>query len=131
TDTASVNTHTALLAAEASSIANAPSSTRPAGDRPAGLNTNTGTAGSLSNTGRLEGQRLAVKAASLNGRGTLLGVDALTLAITGAAANDAGGQWLSGGALGVSAATLDNGGEMQGDTLALRAGQITNLGRCS
>ncbi|WP_238553307.1 hypothetical protein, partial [Dickeya sp. DW 0440] len=85
--------------------------------------------GALRNSGRLEGQRLAVNAASLSGGGTLLGVDALTLAITGAANNGAGGQWLSGGALGVTAATLDNAGEVQGDTLALRAGRVTNLGR--
>ncbi|WP_164513062.1 hypothetical protein, partial [Dickeya lacustris] len=52
-----------------------------------------------------------------------------TLAITGAANNGAGGQWLSGGALGVTAATLDNAGEMQGDTLTLSAVDLTNRGR--
>ncbi|MGM3176279.1 hypothetical protein, partial [Dickeya lacustris] len=85
--------------------------------------------GTLRNSGRLEGQRLTVNAASLSGSGTLLGVDALTLAITGAAVNGTGGQWLSGGALGVTAASLENAGEVQGDTLTLSAVDLTNRGR--
>ncbi|WP_420810515.1 beta strand repeat-containing protein, partial [Dickeya lacustris] len=133
-DTASVNSHAAL------SASHTPSSMGAAGDNATGLNTATAVTllnnntvspapGTLRNSGRLEGQRLAVNAASLSSGGTLLGVDALTLAITGAANNGTGGQWLSGGALGVTAATLDNAGEVQGDTLTLSAVDLTNRGR--
>nr|WP_027711987.1 hypothetical protein [Dickeya chrysanthemi] len=49
------------------------------------------TAGTLSNTGRLEGRRLALTAEALDNGGTLLGVDALTLAIAGTARNPGDG----------------------------------------
>ncbi len=73
------------------------------------------TTGALTNRGRLEGQTLSLTADSLDNGGTLLGVDALTLAIAGTARNQATGQWLSQGAGRLTAAALDNRGQWQGD----------------
>lgn len=42
--------------------------------------------------------------------------------------NDASGTWLSGGALRLNGNQLTNAGQLQGDTLALKAGSLDNRG---
>ncbi|NKI76015.1 hemolysin BL-binding protein, partial [Dickeya sp. CFBP 2040] len=84
--------------------------------------------GGLTNAGRLEGQRLELTAAGLDNSGTLLGVDALTLAIAGTARNQASGRWLSQGAGRLTAHTLDNQGQWQGDNLTVTAQTLRNAG---
>ncbi len=86
------------------------------------------TTGALTNRGRLEGQTLSLTADSLDNGGTLLGVDALTLAIAGTARNQATGQWLSQGAGRLTAAALDNRGQWQGDSLDATADRLDNGG---
>ncbi|WP_263062899.1 hemagglutinin repeat-containing protein [Dickeya dadantii] len=85
--------------------------------------------GTLTNRGRLEGQTLSVTADSLDNGGTLLGMDALTLAIAGTARNQASGQWLSQGESRLTAGTLDNQGQWQGDSLTATADRIRNAGQ--
>ncbi|TYL40770.1 beta strand repeat-containing protein, partial [Dickeya sp. ws52] len=87
------------------------------------------TAGTLTNTGRLEGRRLALTADQLDNGGTLLGVDALTLAIAGTARNRATGQWLSQGDGRLTAATLDNQGGWQGERITADVGRVRNAGQ--
>ncbi|MBI0509322.1 hemolysin BL lytic protein L2, partial [Dickeya dianthicola] len=85
--------------------------------------------GTLTNTGLLTGQRLDLTAGSLANGGTLLGVDALTLAIAGTARNQAGGRWLSQGDGRLTAAELDNQGDWQSDRIAVTAGRVRNAGQ--
>ncbi|WP_455424159.1 hemagglutinin repeat-containing protein [Dickeya dianthicola] len=86
------------------------------------------TTGALTNHGRLAGQTLGITADALDNGGTLLGVDALTLAIAGTARNQATGQWLSQGAGRLTAGTLDNRGQWQGDSLTATADRLDNAG---
>ncbi|WP_456264093.1 beta strand repeat-containing protein, partial [Dickeya solani] len=85
--------------------------------------------GALTNHGRLAGQTLSVTADRLDNDGTLLGVDALTLAIAGTARNQTSGQWLSHGAGRLTAGTLDNQGQWQGDSLTATADTLDNAGQ--
>ncbi|OOC11711.1 hypothetical protein BM451_20185, partial [Dickeya dadantii] len=59
----------------------------------------------------------------------LLGMDALTLAIAGTARNQASGRWLSHGESRLTAGTLDNQGQWQGDSLTATADRIRNAGQ--
>ncbi|WP_284602905.1 hemagglutinin repeat-containing protein [Dickeya dadantii] len=86
------------------------------------------TTGALTNRGRLAGQTLGITADALDNAGTLLGVDALTLAIAGTARNQTSGQWLSNGAGRLTAGTLDNRGQWQGDSLDATADRLDNAG---
>ncbi|MBJ2354763.1 hemagglutinin repeat-containing protein, partial [Dickeya solani] len=85
--------------------------------------------GTLTNRGRLEGKTLSLTADSLDNGGTLLGMDALTLAIAGTARNQASGRWLSQGVSRLTAGTLDNQGQWQGDSLTATAARIRNAGQ--
>lgn len=74
----------------------------------------------------LEGRTLHVQADELDNQGKMLGVDALTLAISGTARNQ--GKWLSQGNGSVTAERVENLGQWQADTIDTAANQITNSG---
>ncbi|WP_276203382.1 hemagglutinin repeat-containing protein [Pectobacterium brasiliense] len=78
--------------------------------------------------GTLEARALTVDAQTLDNHGKMLGVDALTLAITGTARNQ--GNWLSQGTSTLTADRVDNnGGRWQAGEITLQASELTNRGQ--
>ncbi|WP_409308717.1 hemagglutinin repeat-containing protein [Pectobacterium sp. B1J-3] len=77
--------------------------------------------------GTLEGKTVTVDSASLVNQGNIVGVDALTLAITGNVTNS--GNVLTQGTGTLSSKQVDNSGLWQADTLALDVDKITNAGQ--
>ncbi|WP_308415794.1 hemagglutinin repeat-containing protein [Pectobacterium brasiliense] len=77
--------------------------------------------------GTLEARALKVDAQTLDNHGKMLGVDALTLAITGTARNQ--GKWLSQGSSTLTADRVDNHGQWQAGDLTLQASELTNRGQ--
>lgn len=75
----------------------------------------------------LEAQALTLNADTLDNRSTLLGVDALTLAIVAEAKNN--GKWLSHGESVIQAARLNNLGTVQSERLRVDAQQMENAGQ--
>ncbi|QTF08459.1 filamentous hemagglutinin N-terminal domain-containing protein [Brenneria izadpanahii] len=92
-----------------------------------GGNTLEVTAENINQSGTLEGRTLNVQAASLDNQGKMLGVDALTLAISGSARNQ--GKWLTQGNSSLTAGQVENLGQWQADSLEMKAGQLTNSGQ--
>ncbi|WP_269778402.1 hemagglutinin repeat-containing protein [Pectobacterium brasiliense] len=77
--------------------------------------------------GSLESRQLQVQANTLDNQGTMLGVDALTLAISTTARNS--GKWLSQGDSTLNASRLENTGQWQAKTLTLTADDVGNTGQ--
>ncbi|MEQ9843263.1 hemagglutinin repeat-containing protein [Pectobacterium brasiliense] len=77
--------------------------------------------------GTLEARALTVDAQTLDNQGKMLGVDALTLAITGTARNQ--GNWLSQGSSTLTADRVDNHGQWQAGDITLQAAELTNRGQ--
>ncbi|GKW20524.1 hypothetical protein PEC302107_22530 [Pectobacterium araliae] len=77
--------------------------------------------------GSLESRDLQVQANVLDNQGTMLGVDALTLAIHTTARNS--GKWLSQGDSTLTANRLENRGQWQAKTLTLTADDVENAGQ--
>ncbi|WP_284144898.1 hemagglutinin repeat-containing protein [Pectobacterium colocasium] len=77
--------------------------------------------------GSLESRQLLVQADALDNQGTMLGVDALTLAINTTARNS--GKWLSQGDSTLTARRLENSGQWQAKTLTLTADDVENAGQ--
>ncbi|MDY4326201.1 hemagglutinin repeat-containing protein, partial [Pectobacterium brasiliense] len=77
--------------------------------------------------GTLEARALTVDAQTLDNHGKMLGVDALTLAITGTARNQ--GNWLSQGTSTLTADRVDNHGQWQAGDITLQASELTNRGQ--
>ncbi|WP_405078148.1 hemagglutinin repeat-containing protein [Pectobacterium versatile] len=77
--------------------------------------------------GTLEARALKVDAQTLDNQGKMLGVDALTLAITGTARNQ--GKWLSQGTSTLTADQVENHGQWQAGDITLRAADLTNRGQ--
>ncbi|MDY4347556.1 hemagglutinin repeat-containing protein, partial [Pectobacterium brasiliense] len=77
--------------------------------------------------GSLESRQLQVQANALDNQGTMLGVDALTLAINTTARNS--GKWLSQGDSTLTASRLENRGQWQAKTLTLTADDVGNTGQ--
>ncbi|WP_315710631.1 hemagglutinin repeat-containing protein [Brenneria uluponensis] len=84
-------------------------------------------AAAVTQGGRMEGQTLDVRADSLDNSGTLLGLDALTLAIRDSARNT--GKWLSQGDSRLRTTQLNNRGQWQADTMTANANTVTNAGQ--
>ncbi|MFJ5390062.1 hemagglutinin repeat-containing protein [Pectobacterium sp. CHL-2024] len=84
-------------------------------------------AGQVDQSGSLESRQLQVQANALDNQGTMLGVDALTLAINTTARNS--GKWLSQGDSTLTASQLDNRGQWQAKTLTLTADEVGNAGQ--
>ncbi|AIK14231.1 hemolysin/hemagglutinin-like protein HecA precursor [Pectobacterium atrosepticum] len=82
---------------------------------------------SLDQQGTLEARALTVDAQTLDNRGKMLGVDALTLAIAGTARNQ--GKWLSQGSSTLTADQVDNHGQWQAGDITLQANDLTNSGQ--
>lgn len=84
-------------------------------------------AGTVTNSGTLAADDVTLDAGTLRNGGLIQGAHS-----AGAAAqtltNDASGTWLSGGALRLNGNQLTNAGQLQGDTLALKAGSLDNRG---
>ncbi|WP_350326675.1 hemagglutinin repeat-containing protein [Pectobacterium aroidearum] len=78
-------------------------------------------------SGSLESRQLQVQANALDNQGTMLGVDALTLAINTTARNS--GKWLSQGDSTLTARQLENTGQWQAKTLTLTADDVQNAGQ--
>ncbi|MEI7336143.1 hemagglutinin repeat-containing protein [Pectobacterium carotovorum] len=77
--------------------------------------------------GSLESRDLQVQANALVNQGTMLGADALTLAINTTARNS--GKWLSQGDSTLTANRLENRGQWQAGTLTLTADDVENAGQ--
>ncbi|WP_323610400.1 hemagglutinin repeat-containing protein [Pectobacterium versatile] len=77
--------------------------------------------------GSLESRDLQVQANALDNQGTMLGADALTLAIHTTARNS--GKWLSQGDSTLTANRLENRGQWQAGTLTLTADDVENAGQ--
>ncbi|WP_371327844.1 beta strand repeat-containing protein, partial [Dickeya sp. CSL RW240] len=86
------------------------------------------TTGTLDNRGLWQSSQLGLTAGSLVNGGTLLGVNGATLTLGGDYTGLAGSELLSNGALGLSASGVDNAGQVQGQTVTLRAGRLRNQG---
>ncbi|WP_406640477.1 hemagglutinin repeat-containing protein [Pectobacterium brasiliense] len=84
-------------------------------------------ANDIDQQGTLEARALKVDAQTLDNHGKMLGVDALTLAITGTARNQ--GKWLSQGASTLTADRVDNHGQWQAGDITLQASELTNRGQ--
>ncbi|UPY93329.1 filamentous hemagglutinin N-terminal domain-containing protein [Pectobacterium sp. 21LCBS03] len=84
-------------------------------------------AGQVDQLGSLESRQLQVQANALDNQGTMLGVDALTLAINTTARNS--GKWLSQGDSTLTASRLENRGQWQAKTLTLTADEVGNAGQ--
>ncbi|MEQ9771637.1 hemolysin BL-binding protein, partial [Pectobacterium jejuense] len=84
-------------------------------------------ANQIDQAGSLESRQLQVQANALDNQGTMLGVDALTLAINTTARNS--GKWLSQGDSTLTANRLDNRGQWQAKTLTLTADDVENAGQ--
>ncbi|MDY4366166.1 hemagglutinin repeat-containing protein [Pectobacterium brasiliense] len=84
-------------------------------------------AGQVEQLGSLESRQLQVQANALDNQGTMLGVDALTLAINTTARNS--GKWLSQGDSTLTASRLENRGQWQAKTLTLTADEVGNAGQ--
>ncbi|MFJ5501256.1 hemagglutinin repeat-containing protein [Pectobacterium sp. CHL-2024] len=84
-------------------------------------------ANDIDQQGTLEARTLTVDAQTLDNHGKMLGVDALTLAITGTARNQ--GKWLSQGRSTLTADRVDNHGQWQAGDLTLQANELTNSGQ--
>ncbi|MFP9523706.1 two-partner secretion domain-containing protein, partial [Pectobacterium brasiliense] len=78
-------------------------------------------------SGSLESRQLQMQANALDNQGTMLGVDALTLAINTTARNS--GKWLSQGDSTLTANRLENRGQWQAKTLTLTADDVGNAGQ--
>ncbi|NCI01940.1 filamentous hemagglutinin N-terminal domain-containing protein [Cronobacter malonaticus] len=84
-------------------------------------------AGTVTNSGTLAADDVTLGAGTLRNGGLIQGAqraEATAQTLT----NDASGTWLSGGALTLNGNQLTNAGQLQGDTLALKAGSLDNRG---
>ncbi|MBG6245225.1 hypothetical protein CS369_11390 [Candidatus Symbiopectobacterium sp. 'North America'] len=84
------------------------------------------TAGQIQQRGTLEGQRMTLNAASLDNRGKLLGVEALTLHVTDTIFNS--GYLLSQGDASIQATDLENTGQWQANRIDVNAARLANSG---
>ncbi|MCL2896794.1 hemagglutinin repeat-containing protein [Brenneria tiliae] len=91
-----------------------------------GNNTLNVAAGRVNQRDTLEGRTLHIQADELDNQGKMLGVDALTLAISGNARNQ--GKWLSQGDSTLTAERVENLGVWLADTIDAAAALLTNNG---
>lgn len=84
---------------------------------------------SLDNRGALQGNNLVINGASLNNNGDIIGINGLVVALTGAFTQHQNKTLLTDGTLGLSAATVNNAGQIQGTDIALISDSVDNSGR--
>ncbi|WP_422699791.1 beta strand repeat-containing protein, partial [Dickeya fangzhongdai] len=100
-----------------------------AGSRVLGNGAVTVTADTVTQLGELGGERLQLTTGTLENGGRLVGLSQLEVTSRGQLSNTADGALLGNGAATVTAAALDNAGQIQGDALTLQAGTVDNAGR--
>lgn len=81
---------------------------------------------SLSNQGQWAAKNLTLRADTLTNSGAVSGSDGLTVTLTGNATQLTGGSLASNGALNLSADSLGNAGNIQGNGLVVAANSLTN-----
>ncbi|WP_255253713.1 hemagglutinin repeat-containing protein [Kosakonia pseudosacchari] len=81
---------------------------------------------SLTNSGQWAAKNLTLSAGSLTNNGAISGSDGLTATLTGAFAQQAGGQLAGNGALNLTAQRVDNAGNIQGGGVTVSAETLTN-----
>ncbi|MGP6472806.1 hemagglutinin repeat-containing protein [Rahnella aceris] len=84
---------------------------------------------SLDNRGALQGNNLVINGTSLNNNGDIIGVNGLVVALTRAFIQQQDKTLLTGGALRLNAATVNNAGQIQGTDIALISDSVDNSGR--
>lgn len=84
---------------------------------------------SLTNNGQWAASHLTLNGTTLDNAGAISGVNGLTLAMNGAVNQQVSGSMLTGGALDLNAASVANAGSIQGTTLSITSGVLTNSGR--
>ncbi|RBQ33457.1 filamentous hemagglutinin, partial [Rahnella aquatilis] len=83
----------------------------------------------LTNDGQWLANNLVINGTSLNNNGDISGVNGLVVALTGAFIQQQDKTLLTGGTLGLSAATVNNAGQIQGTDTALISDSVDNSGR--
>ncbi|GJL35951.1 hypothetical protein TUM17576_27710 [Enterobacter hormaechei] len=81
---------------------------------------------SLTNNGQWAARNLTLSGGTLNNSGAISGSDGLTATLNGDITQQSGGSFASNGALNLSAASLDNAGNVQGGDVTLAASTLTN-----
>lgn len=81
---------------------------------------------SLTNNGQWAAKNLTLSGGTLNNSGAISGSDGLTATLSGDITQQSGGSLASNGALNLSAAALDNAGNVQGGDVTLAAATLTN-----
>ncbi len=83
----------------------------------------------LTNNGQWIAKNLSINARSLNNNGDISGVEGLNVVLTGAFNQQQGKTLLTGGTLNLSAASVENAGQIQGADLQLNSATVNNSGR--
>jgi len=83
----------------------------------------------LTNDGQWLANNLVINGTSLNNNGDISGINGLVVALTGAFIQQQDKTLLTGGTLGLSAATVNNAGQIQGTDTALISDSVDNSGR--
>ncbi|QEM92213.1 filamentous hemagglutinin N-terminal domain-containing protein [Kosakonia radicincitans] len=81
---------------------------------------------SLTNNGQWAAKNLTLNGGTLNNSGAISGSDGLTATLSGDVTQQSGGSLASNGALNLTAAALDNAGNVQGGDVTLAATTLTN-----
>ena len=81
---------------------------------------------SLTNNGQWATKNLTLSGGTLNNSGAISGSDGLTATLNGDITQQSGGSFASNGVLNLSAASLDNAGNVQGGDVTLAAATLTN-----
>jgi len=81
---------------------------------------------SLTNNGQWAAKNLTLNGGTLNNSGAISGSDGLTATLSGDVTQQSGGSLASNGALNLTAASLDNAGNVQGGDVTLAATTLTN-----
>ncbi|WP_374258620.1 hemagglutinin repeat-containing protein [Yokenella regensburgei] len=119
----------AIQSADALQLTLAKQLTSASGSKITALGNATLQALSLTNNGQWAAKNLTLKGESLDNAGAVSGVNGLTLAMSGAVNQQKAGSMLTAGALSLNAASVVNEGNIQGTTLGITSGLLTNSGR--
>ncbi|MCA7015244.1 hemolysin BL-binding protein, partial [Dickeya dadantii] len=128
-DAGTLDNNGALLATDAVTLTLSQGYTGGAGSQVLGNGAVTLTADTVTQQGDIGGDRLWLTTGTLTNGGRLVGLSQLDVTSRGQLTNRATGSLLGNGTAGVTAATLDNAGSVQADTLTLTADAVDNGGR--
>lgn len=125
----SLTNYGAIQSADVLQLILANNLTSGAGSKITALGNATLQALSLTNNGQWAAKNLTLKGATLDNSGAASGVNGFSLTMSGAVNQQKSGRLLSGGALNLKAASVVNEGNIQGATLDITSGALTNSGR--